>query len=86
MFFQKTQDRKIHDAQQNFFRAVHRIWDVMPGEEGREFMVGVADPGVVSDWETGALIGDPCPDHPDEELCMFSPSGNIHLECAKCSD
>ncbi len=83
MFWQKTQPQKIHDAQQNFFRAVHKIWDVMPLEEGRDFMVSVADPETVTDWETGALISDPCPKH-NKPFFGFTATSPLRMLCEDC--
>ena len=75
---------KVERAQQNFFRATHKIWDTMPDEEGLEFMQEVIDPLPPFDWETGAEIGDPCPRHPDRKLSSFSPMSPIRLECIEC--
>ena len=86
--FERTRKRnKMIKAQQDFFHAVHEIWKTMPEDEGREFMLRVADPNPIIDWETGLELRDPCPRHPENELSSFAPptNGQFHLQCIECS-
>ena len=74
-------------AQQVFYRLVWWLYELMPEEEARKFMMQVVDPDPIIDWETGLSMGDPCLRHPDQKLSSLPiPSNNqYHLECPKCS-
>lgn len=84
MFGRNKELRRLINAQQNFHRAVRKIWDTMPDKEGLEFMQTVSDPLPIFDWDTGLEPGDPCPRHPDQRLSCFPPKSPIRLECFKC--
>lgn len=74
-------------AQQVFFRLVWWLNELMGDEAGRDWMVSVVDTEPVTDWETGFMLGDPCQNHPAQELSSvgFYSEGHPHLECIECA-
>ncbi len=87
MFGRDKKLRELINAQQNFHRAVHRIWKIMPDDDGTKFMLAVADPDPIIDWETGLELRDPCPKHPNQILGSWPirEDGQIHLKCRECN-
>lgn len=79
---------KIGKAQQEFYRARHKIWDLMDDPQGREFMMQAVDPDPLIDWDTGLTFGDPCPEHPEHKLSELPvPMGTpakMHFKCSEC--